>query len=153
MDEPKEQFEQLLQHMRDQTGHDFPVNGNACTLVNHNDEIAVVIEQPENSDLLLLHRMLAPLPSDPDARNGRALQLLVLNSRPEKLQGTWFCIDSEGGGIHLMSGQPIHSLTPDNFENLLFNYVELANTLALEIAEEEQDLALVSKPPVSWLQP
>ena len=106
MADPQEQFEQLIQHLRDLSGHDFPINDNACTLVDEDNEIAAVIELPEGSDLLLLHRMVSLLPSNPDIRNGRALQLLTLNGSPDKLQGAWFSIDPEGYGIHLMTSFP-----------------------------------------------
>lgn len=150
MPDPQEQFEQLIQHLRDISGHDFPVNDNACTLVNENNEIAAVIELPEGSDLLMLHRMVSQLPDDPDIRNGRALQLLTLNGSPDRLKGAWFSIDSEGHGIHLMTSSPIDSLTPDVFENLLLNYIQLADNLTSELAEEEQELSGHS--PVSGLQ-
>ena len=104
MNDPQARFEQLIQHLRDLTGLDFPLENNSCTLVDSNDDEKIVLELPEKSDLLLLHRMMARLPSDPAIRTGRALQLLALNSHPEKLRGAWFCIDNEARGIHLMLG-------------------------------------------------
>lgn len=43
-----------------------------------------------------------------------------------------------------MLGQPLESLSDGNFENLIFNYVELADNLAKEMREEEQE---IGKPP------
>ena len=119
MADPEEQFEKLIQHLSDISGNEFPINNNACTLVNDNDEIAAVIELPEGSDLLLIHSIVSQLPSDPEVRSGRTLQLLNLNSSPEKLRGAWFAIDGEGYGIHLMSSSSIEALTEDRFENFL----------------------------------
>ena len=141
MADPKEQFEQLIQHLSDVSGHDFPINDNACTLINENNETAAVIELPEGSDLLLIHTMVARLPSDPEVRHGRALQLLTLNSSPDKLRGAWFSIDEESYGIHLITSSPVDSLTTGVFENLLFNYIQLAEKLKQELAEEELELA------------
>lgn len=152
MADPQEQFEQLIQHLSDISGHDFPITDNACTLVNENNETAAVIELPENSDLLLLHTMIARLPSDPEVLHGRALQLLALNSNPDKLHGAWFSIDEEGYGIHLITSSPVDNLTTGIFENLLFNYIQLAEKLKQELAEEELELASPPPSPASGLQ-
>ena len=152
MTDPQQQFEQLIQHLSDISGHNFPINGNVCTLLNENDETAAVIELPEGSDLLIIHSLLSRLPSDPDIRHGRALQLLTLNGNPDRLRGTWFSIDDEGYGIHLMTSSPVGNLTTDIFENLLFNYIQLAESLKQELANEEQELASLSSTPISGVQ-
>ncbi|MET4692264.1 type III secretion system chaperone [Endozoicomonas lisbonensis] len=152
MADPQEQFEQLIQHLSSISGHDFPINDNACTLVNEDNEVAAVIELPEDSDLLLIHTMVARLPSDPEVRHGRALQLLTLNSSPDKLRGAWFSIDEEGYGIHLTTSSPVDSLTTGIFENLLFNYIQLAEKLKQELTEEELELASPPPPPAAGLQ-
>ena len=141
MTDSQSRFEQLIDHLHDFTGLDITLESNSCTLVDNNGEEKIVLELPEKSDLLLFHRMIARLPSDPDTRNGRALQLLELNSHPEILRGAWLCIDNEAIAIHLMLGHPLENLTNDSFENLIVNYIELADTLARELQEEEQELA------------
>ncbi|USE35053.1 CesT family type III secretion system chaperone [Endozoicomonas sp. SCSIO W0465] len=144
MSDSHEHFELLIQHLNDLSGQKFPMIDSACTLFNEKNEIAAVVELPESSDLLLFHRLVARLPSDPETRNGRALQLLTLNGVPDKLQGAWFSIDPEGYGIYLMTGHPIDNLSTNGFESLLMNFIHLADTLASELADEEQELAKVS---------
>ena len=150
MTDPQGQFEQFIEHLGAISGQDFPINNNACSLINGQDEVAAVIELPEGSDLLVIHSMVARLPADPAVQQARALQLLTLNSCPEKLRGAWFSIADEGYGIYLMTSSPIGNLTTVSFEHLLFNYLELADNLKLELAEEE--LELIPRPPVVGLQ-
>ncbi|AMO58833.1 type III secretion system chaperone [Endozoicomonas montiporae] len=145
MTDSQERFEQLIKHLSDISGHEFPISNNACTLINETDEVAAIIELPEGSDLLLFHSMVSRLPSEPEVRYGRALQLLNLNNSPEKLRGAWFAIDGEGFGIHLMSSSPIYSLSEGQFENLLFNYIQLTEELRQQLTEEELEIS----PPLS----
>lgn len=134
-------FRQLLKQLSQNTGAALPLNNNACTLVDDSDNIVVVIELPEDSDLLLLHRMLIQWPADEALRNARAMQLLSLNGEPDKMQGSWFCTDPESFGIHLMTSCSIETLSYEAFEQLLLNFVDLGKTLATELQDEELELA------------
>ncbi|WP_252176348.1 CesT family type III secretion system chaperone [Endozoicomonas sp. 4G] len=140
MTDPDEQFTAFLKDFGEHIGHDLTAEDNICALVDENNEIAVIIELPENSDLLLLYRMLAPMPTDPELQAARAMQLLSLNGAPDKLKGAWFYTDPDGMGLHLMTSHPIGSLTHETFKNLVLGYIEHANTLSQELLEEEQGL-------------
>ena len=131
-------FRQLLKQLSQNTGAELPLNNNACTLVDDSGNVVVVIELPEDSDLLLLHRMLVQWPTDETTRNARAMQLLALNGEPDKMQGAWFCTDPEGFGIHLMTGCSVEPLSYEPFEQLLLNFVDLGKTLAMELQDEER---------------
>ncbi|WP_299733697.1 type III secretion system chaperone [uncultured Endozoicomonas sp.] len=133
-------FEHLVGYLGDIAGTKFPIINNSCTLVdsNTNDE-KIVLELPEGSDLLMLHRLISTMPTDASTKKAKALQLLTLNSQPDKLQGAWFCIDPDSDGIHLMLGQPIENLNNQQFENLVFNYVELADQLMDEVNNDRPD--------------
>ncbi|WOG29714.1 type III secretion system chaperone [Endozoicomonas sp. 8E] len=146
MIEPYEQFKEFLKNFGEHIGHDLTTEDNICALADENDETAVIIELPENSDLLLLHRMLTPMPTDPELQAARAMQLLSLNGAPDKLKGAWFYTDQDGMGLHLMTSHPVGSLTHETFKNLVLGYIELANTLTRELKEEEQELVYDSSP-------
>ena len=149
---PQEKLTQLLEQFSQKTGFDLPLTNNTCTLAGNTGDTAVIIELPEESDLLLLHRMLIQWPASAEIRNARAMQLLALNGEPEKLQGAWFCTDPEGFGIHLMTGCNIDYLNDNDFENLIINFVDLANTLVQEFNEEEQPF-VVNNPILPGIQP
>lgn len=135
-----------MKNFGEHIGHDLTTEDNICALADENDETAVIIELPENSDLLLLHRMLTPMPTDPELQAARAMQLLSLNGAPDKLKGAWFYTDQDGMGLHLMTSHPVGSLTHETFKNLVLGYIELANTLTRELKEEEQELVYDSSP-------
>ncbi|WP_257254372.1 type III secretion system chaperone [Endozoicomonas sp. SESOKO3] len=135
---PSEQFKEFLKDFGEYIGHDLNTDDNICTLVDENNDIAVIMEVPENSDLLLLYRMLTTMPTDPELQAARAMQLLSLNGAPDKLKGAWFYTDPDGMGLHLMTSHPVGTLSHETFKNLVFGYIELANTLSRELAEEEQ---------------
>ncbi|MDP0587773.1 MAG: CesT family type III secretion system chaperone [Candidatus Endonucleobacter bathymodioli] len=136
----KHLYRQLLDSVHLEYEANIQENQTCCTLLNENNDIVVEIEMTENSDLLLLHRKMASLPSDPDLRTARMLQVLALNACPDKLCGSWFCIDSEGINIHLMAGYPIRLIAPTEFNNLMYNFISLATTLEKELNEEMMEI-------------
>ncbi len=139
MVDSREYFKQLLLHLQAQIEGELTADKNVCQLLDGEANIVATLELPEESDLLLIHRVIAPLSLEPDVRQGRALQLLALNGQPELLRGAWFSIDPDGTAIQLMTAYPIQALQIPEFENLLYNFINLGNTLAVEMAEEEQE--------------
>ena len=133
-------YRQLLDSLNLEYEADAEEGQTCCVLLDDNNDVAVEIEMPENSDLLLLHRKMAPLSLEPELRMARTLQLLALNACPDKLGGSWFCIDPEGINIHLMSGYPIRLIGVTEFNDLLFNFISLASTLEKELNDELLEL-------------
>ena len=140
-------FKHLLKQLSLNTGIELPLNDNACTLVDESGNEVVIIELPEKSDLLLLHRMLIQWPADDSIRNARAMQLLALNGEPDIMRGAWFCTDFEGFGIHLMTGCSVEVLTFESFEQLLFNFIDLAKTLSEALLGKETASYISDLPP------
>ena len=147
MSDPVEIFTQFLKQLGQSTGAELPLDDNSCHLTDGTGDVVVIIELPEDSDILLFHRVLAQWPASENLRNARALQLLALNGEPDKMQGAWFCTDPEGSEIHLMTSCSIELINYEIFETLLLNFIDLGKTLSKELKHEEQDEMSTQTPP------
>ncbi|MCK5894981.1 MAG: hypothetical protein KAG53_11405 [Endozoicomonadaceae bacterium] len=136
MSELHELYRELLSSIDFESEIDIQEDQTCCTVFYDNSNIGVEIEISKDSDLLLLNRKMAELPSDSNLRTARMLQILAVNGCQDKLCGSWFCIDPEGINIHLMAGYPIRLITPIEFNNLLFNFISIATNLEKEMNEE-----------------
>lgn len=139
MTDLQEHYKNLLSSLNLKNAKEITDAQTNCTLLDDNDDVAVEIELPDNSDLLLLHRKISALPDEPELRSARMLQLLAVNGNPERLRGAWFCIDEEAIDIHLMTSYPVKSIDKIEFNNLLSNFITLADTLGQELQEEIQE--------------
>ncbi|MRI31695.1 hypothetical protein EOPP23_01630 [Endozoicomonas sp. OPT23] len=133
----EKQFEALIASLSIKVGKTLPLEDGLCSLENQAGETVINIELAESGERLLLHRLLLPMPTDPDLRNGRAMQLLALNSHQSQLSGHWFCTDPEGLGVHLMASYPIANLAEDEFEQVTERFIELGADLAENLQAEE----------------
>ncbi|WP_281646788.1 CesT family type III secretion system chaperone [Parendozoicomonas sp. Alg238-R29] len=136
----QELFEDLIAALSSSIGQELPIEDGICAIENQIGEVVINIELPESSEQLLLHRMLAPVPAQPDVREARALQLLSLNSHQMQMSGHWFCIDPDGQAIHLMTSRPIKDLEVGEFEKMAENFIAMGSDLSEILQGEEIEL-------------
>ena len=153
MSSPQEQFEELISALSKRVGMTLPIENGMCSLENDLGETVINVELPDSGDQVLLHRMLLPVPSDTGTREARAMQLLSLNSHQMQMAGHWFCVDSDGQAVHLMTSRPLDGFGIDEFEKWAETFIDLGVDLAETLKEEEIELTSSESIPSQVVMP
>lgn len=90
------------------------------------DDIEVVIQHIQDGDMLLLYGYLGPIP--PDNQSTLFEYLLSANSFFRDTGGSTIGIDKTTNAIGLHIAYPISALENQSFENLLENFVNMAES-------------------------